>query len=76
MKILKEGKTLNKSQTMYFICHKCDCEYSCETTESICEEFTAYTHHGTYYKCNCPNCNNSNIGLTYRNYLLSRPVKN
>lgn len=72
MKILKAGKTLNESQTMYFICYKCGCEYSCETTEPICKKFTdkdPYTHYGTFYECNCPNCNNSNIGMNYPEYL-------
>lgn len=69
MKILKPGKTLKKSQTIYFICYHCDCEYSCETTEPICRK----CEYGIVsYKCFCPNCNRFNIGMDYQQYLKNK----
>lgn len=75
MKILKEGKKLKDSQTLYFICYYCGCEYSCETSEKSCHkkiDDDEFTHYGAFYVCDCPNCNAPNIGMTRQEYLEKR----
>ena len=72
MKILKDGKAINQSQTLYFICCYCGCEYSCNTNERNCHkkiDNDEYTHDGIFYTYDCPNCNVENIGMTIQEYL-------
>ena len=72
MQILKPGKAINQSQTLYFICYNCGCEYSCNSNERNCHkkiDNDEYTHYGVFYTYNCPNCNVQNIGMTPQKYL-------
>ena len=77
MEIIKHGKNPD-NEMMYFICPKCGCEFSerkgyCKheviSNPMDCSEWA------DIYEQNCPDCDTSVNGMTYKKYANKTKIK-